>query len=295
MSDFAPKQNTASENHGKNKKLTAVVSVCVVLGVFLIIFFLAKNSIFSSLAGISAEKENYRYAVSLSDISDSEKAQVIKDYSVLRIEINKYYPLLISEFNLEKIRQWSASAKSINDRSYMLSEELAAEIMEIDTALSQIISCCEEYDTLKPDILDMMDVFNEINRLHTKDTDGKNTAFTVEQERQILDRWNTANGKLLDFITRIPDSENIYLINFLAKEAQGEIAELGKAIDSVAQLYGETALVRFGGDALKQYPDIFNSSGERVNLLKKEEFESFVYSELCAELVHSLAGFYTAG
>ncbi|MBE6820873.1 MAG: hypothetical protein E7516_07465 [Ruminococcaceae bacterium] len=295
MSAFSPKQNTASENHGKNKKLTAVVSVCAVLAVLLIVFLVAKNSIFSSLAGISAEKENYRYAVTLADSSSSEKAQVIKDYSVLRIEINKYYPLLTSEFNLDKIRQWSISAKSINDRSYLLSEELSAEIMELDTALSQIISCCEEYEALKPDILDMMDVFNEINRLHTKDTEGKNTAFTAEQERQILDRWNTSNGRLLEFITRIPDSENIYLINFLAKEAQGEIAEINKAINSVAQLYGETALVRFGGDALKQYPDIFNSSGERVNLLKKEEFESFVYTELCAELVHSLAGFYTAG
>ena len=294
MSDFSPKQNTANKNHGKNKKLTAVVSVCAVLGVFLIIFFVAKNSIFSSLAGISAEKENYRYAVSLSDISDSEKAQVIKDYSVLRIEINKYYPLLISEFNLEKIRQWSASAKSINDRSYMLSEELAAEIMEIDTALSQIISCCEEYDTLKPDILDMMDVFNEINRLHTKDTDGKNTAFTVEQERQKISRWTIENDKLLKYLRQVPGSENIYLINFLAKETQGEIAELVEAIDGVEKLYGETALVRFGGDAQKQYPDISNSSGERVNLLDKEGFERFMYSELCAELIRGLAGFYSA-
>ena len=294
MSDFAPDKNMGNKNHGKSKRLTAVVSVCAVLAVLIVIFLFAKNIIFSSLAGISAEKENYRYAVTLSGFSSDEKAQAIKDYSVLRIEINKYYPLLTSEFNLDKIREWSISAKSINDRSYYLSEELAAEIMEIDTALSRIVSCCEEYAALKPDILDMMDVFNEINRLHTKDAEGKNTSFTVEQERQTLDRWNTANGRLLEFITRIPDSENIYLINFLAKEAQGEIAEIGKAIDSVAALYGETALVRFGGDALKQYPDIFNSSGERVNLLKKEEFERFVYSELCAELVHSLAGFYIA-
>ncbi|MBR4857974.1 MAG: hypothetical protein IKU08_02175 [Clostridia bacterium] len=294
MTDFTPKQNTENKNHGKSKKLTAAVSVCAVLAVLIVVFFFTKNIVFSSLAGISAEKENYRYAVTLSDFSSGEKAQVIKDYSVLRIEINKYYPLLTSEFNLDKIRDWSAAAKDINNRSYHLSEELAAEIMEIDTALSQIISCCEEYVALKPDILDMMDVFNEINRLHTKDAEGKNTSFTVAQERLTLDRWNTANEKLLGFIARIPDSENMYLINFLAKEAQGEIAEIGKAIDSVASLYGETALVRFGGDALKQYPDFFNSSGERVNLLRKEEFESFVYSELCAQLVHSLAGFYIA-
>lgn len=295
MSDFTPKPNIANENHGKNKTIVAVVSVCVALAVILITFFVAKNNIFSFFAGISAEKENYRYSVTLADMATSEKAEVIKDYSVLRIEINKYYPLLTSEFNLDKIKEWSASAKSINDRSYLLSEELSAEIMEIDTALSQIISCCEEYESLKPDILDMMDVFSEINRLHTKDAEGKNTSFTVAQEKQLLNRWNVADEKLLNFIARIPGSENLYLINFLAKEAQGEIADLSKTIDEVAQIHGETPLVRFSGDALKQYPDIFNSNGERVNLLKKEDFVTYAYKELCTELVHSLAGFYIAG
>ncbi len=294
MSDFAPKQNTVSKNHGKNKKLTAVISVCAVLAVLLTVFLVAKNSIFSSLAGISAEKENYRYAITLSDISSSEKAQVIKDYSALRIDINKYYPLLISEFNLDKIRQWSISAKSINDRSYLLSEDLSSEITELDTVLSGIIVCCEEYETLKPDILDMMDVFNEINRLHTKDAEGKNTSFTVEQERQKISRWTVENDKLLKYLRQVPGSENIYLVNFLAKEAQGEIAELVEAIDGVEELYGKTALVRFSGDAQKQYPDISNSNGERVNLLDKEGFERFMYAELCAELIHGLAGFYSA-
>ena len=43
MSDFTPKPNIANENHGKNKTIVAVVSVCVALAVILITFFVAKK------------------------------------------------------------------------------------------------------------------------------------------------------------------------------------------------------------------------------------------------------------
>ncbi len=293
MTDFTPKQNITDKNHGKNKKNVAAVLAVVAVAALLIIFLFAKNAIFFSLAQNTAENGNYKSAVSLADKSGSDGADILKDYAVLRIEINKYYPLLLSEFNPDKIREWSLTAQRINAESYLLSDELSVEILELDSALSEIISCCEEYGALKADILNMMDVFAEINRLHTKDAEGKNAAFTVAEERAKINTWTQINNRLLAYVARIPGSENIYLINFLAKEAQGEIAELTDAIDGVAALYGETALVRFSGDAFKQYPDISNSSGQRVNLLEKEGFEQFMHDELCAELVHSLAGFYS--
>ena len=293
MADFNQKSDTTINNHGKKRKIIAAVSVFAAAAVLLIVFFAAKNSIFFLCAQYQAENEDYKSAVSFADKSDSESADVLKDYSVLRIEINKYYPLLLSDFNIEKIREWSATAKTLNDNSYMLSDELSAEILELDTALSQIIACCEEYSVLKPDILDMMDVFAEINRLHTKDSEGKNTAFTVTQEREKIAEWTDINGRMLAFVAQIPRSENIYLINFLAKEAQGEIVEFASTIDDVAAIYDDNALVRFSGDALKQYPDISSGSGKRVNLLEKEGFEQFMYEELCAELVRTLAGFYS--
>lgn len=291
MADFTPKPNTKNKNHGK---IIAAVSVAVAVAVLLIAFLAAKNAIFFAAAQNQAESGDYKSAVSFADKSGSDGSDILKDYAVLRIEINKYYPLLLSDFNLDKIKEWSLSAQSINAGSYLLSDELSAEILELDTALSQIITCCEEYGALKSDILDMMDVFAEINRLHTKDAEGKNTAFTVAQERAKISQWTDANSRMLAFVAQIPRSENIYLINFLAKEAQGEIAEFASTIDGVAALYGDTALVRFSGDALKQYPDISNSSGKRVNLLEKEGFEQFMYEELCAELVRTLAGFYSA-
>lgn len=294
MTDFTPKPNTYNQNHGNKKKIIAAVSVVAAVTLILVVFLIAKNAIFFSLAESKAENGNYKSAVSLADKSGSDGADILKEYAVLRIEINKYYPLLLSDFNLDKIREWSEIAKKINAGSYLLNDELSAEIMELDTALAQIISCCEEYGALKKDILNMMDAFAEINRLHTKDAEGKNTSFTVAQERAKINEWTQINGRMLAFVAQIPRSENLYLINFLAKEAQGEIADFAKTIDGVAALYGETALVRFSGDANKQYPDISNSSGKRVNLLEKEGFEQFMYEELCSELVRSLAGFYSA-
>lgn len=293
MADFNAKSDTTINNHGKKRKIIAAVSVFAAVLMLLIVFFAAKNSIFFFAAQNQAENGDYKSAVSFASQSDGERSDVLKNYSVLRIEINKYYPLLLSDFNIEKIREWSATAKAVNSSSYLLSDKLSAEILELDTALSQIITCCEEYDALKPDILDMMDVFAEINRLHTKDSEGKNTAFTVTQEREKIAEWTDINSRMLAFVAQIPRSENIYLINFLAKEAQGEIADFASTINDVAAVYDDNALVRFSGDALKQYPDISSGNGKRVNLLEKEGFEQFMYEEFCAELVRTIAGFYT--
>ncbi len=294
MNGSGQKPNTGNENHGKNKKILAAVSVVAAVAVLLIVFFFTKSNIFFSLAQHKAEDGDYKSAISLSEKSDLDAADILKDYAVLRIEINKYYPLLLSDFNLDKIKEWSITAQKTDAGSYLLSDTLSSEILELNTALSQIILCCEEYGALKSDILDMMDVFAEINRLHTKDAEGKNTSFTVGEERAKISRWTEANNRMLAFMAQAPRSENIYLANFLAKETQGEIAEFEETINGVAATYGDTSLVRFSGDAFKQYPDISNSDGQRVNLLKKEKFEEFMYKELCTELVRSLAGFYSA-
>ena len=292
MSDFNQKSNTVSKNHGNKKKIIAAVSVIAVIAALLITFLAAKNTIFFSLAAMKAENGEYKSAVTLAEKSSSEAAEVIKDYAVLRIDINKYYPLLLSDFNIEKINEWNQKALDIDSKSYLLSESLSEEILELSTALSEITECCEEYNMLKTDILDMMDVFAEINRLHTKDSEGKNTAFTVAEERARINRWSAANRRMLTFVANMPRCENIYLANFLAKEAQGELAEFEQTISDVAATYSETDLVRFSGDVYKQYPDINNSNGQRVNLLEKEIFEQFMYEEICTELVRSLARYY---
>lgn len=293
MAGYTGNFNMTAQNHGKKKALIAAVSVIAALAVLLTVFLLTKNSIFYSVAKSKAEKQDFSAAMSFIENSGDDKADVLRDYINLRIEINQNYPLLLSDFDIEKIKSWSKTAERVCAYSGALGESISADAVALSDILSQIISCEAEYNALKADILNLMDVFNEINRLHTKDAEGKNTSFTIAEERNKISTWTQLNNRILSFVAEIPGSENIYLINYLAKEAQGEISELTSAIDSVAANgYGDTALVRFSGDAVKLFPDIKNSSGESVNLLDKENYEKFMFEEICNELTQCLAPYY---
>ncbi len=293
MVDCTPKVNTVAENHGKKKALVAAVSVIAALSLLLIIFLASKNSIFYSAAKSKAEKNEFSLAMSLIENSSSEKAGILKEYIALRLDINENFPALLSDFNIEKIKNWADTAELICSQADSLDPDIAATANELLQTLSQIISCEAEYESMKSDILELMNVFNEINRLHTKDAEGKNTAFTIAEERSRINSWERLNNTLSTFTAKIPGSENIYLLNFLVKEAYGEFSELTDAIDSVAASgYSETDLVRFSGDAKKLFPDITNNSGESVNLLDKERYERFMFNEICRQLAESLAPYY---
>lgn len=292
MAENTRKINNSDKNCSSKKKIVAAVCVAVLAAVIALLLVF-KNALFYSAAEAQAENCNFESALSLAEYSEDGKATALRDYLSLRIEINKYYPFLVSDFNIDKIKEWHQISQKICTGN-TLDGAVAEDARSLDECLSQIVTCYSEYMLIKSDTLEMMDVFNEINRLHTKDAEGKNTSFTVAQEREKIARWKNSNQALLDFVSSIPGVENIYLINFLAKEAQGEIAELSSAIDTVALAYGETALVRFGGDAVKRFPDIYNSNGDAVNLLDKNGYEKFMFEELCKELARNLGGFYTA-
>lgn len=293
MAEYSVNYKRKGSNHGKRNALIAAVSFLAVLVLILAAFLLSKNYIFHEIAKAQAEKGNFAVASKLIRQSGSEKSLVLEDYIGLRLEINESYPVLLSEYDAEKTEKWLQTAEGLCNQSEVLGGDMAQDAEELHQLLSQILQSEKEYNRLKSDILDMMDVFNEINRLHTKDADGKNTSFTVADEREKLSEWAELNGEILNFISGVPGNENIYLLNYMAKEAQGEIAELSDAIDSVAESgYGENDLVRFSGDAVKRFPDITNSSGEVVNLLDKEEYERFMYEEFCNKLVQNLALYY---
>lgn len=293
MADYTPKYNTAAENHGKKKALAAAVSVIAVIAVLIIAFLASKSSLYYFAAENKAEKNEFSEAMQLIESSNGEKADALKAYLALRLEINASYPAMLTDFDIEKIKSWSEKADELCLNSALLGDEFAADAQSLSQALSQIISCAEEYDGTKSDILKLMDVFNEINRLHEKNEEGKNTSFTIAEERAKISEWEQLNSSVSSFASRIPGGENVYLINYLVKEAQGEISELSKAIDSVAASgYTETDVVRFSGDAEKRFPDITNSSGESVNLLEKEKYEQFMHEEICRQLTENLGSFY---
>lgn len=295
MADYTPNNNIKASDRGKKKPVIAAVSVVAALAALLIIFLLSKNSVFLSMAKLNARNGNFAVASALIGHSGHEDAAAVEEYINLRVDINTNYPVLLTGYDSITIKNWSGTAERLCSESEALGEVLSAEVTKLSIVLSQIVSAEEEYIALKSDILDMMDIFNEINRLHTKDAEGKNISFTIAEEKVKISNWERLNSNVLSFVSRVPGSENIYLLNYMAKEVQGEISELNDALNSVAASgYSETDTVRFSGDAVKRFPDITNSSGESVNLLDKITYEKFMYEEFCNKLVQNLVSYYSS-
>ncbi len=293
MAEYQSNNNKKGKGHNGRSPLTVAVSVVVAAVVVIAVFLLTKNTVFCSIARSQAEKGNFAAAEVVINRASGENARALAEYIDLRAEINESYPTLLTKFDSAKIEKWAYTSAELCEKSDALGEELAADNSALSQILSQISSCDKEYNAMKKDILEMMNVFNEINRLHTKDAEGKNISFTISDERQRTEAWTQLNNKILAFISQVPGNEKIYLFNYMAKEAQGEISEINSAIDSVAQSgYGENELVRFSGDAEKKFPDITNSNGDTVNLLDKEIYEKYMYAEFCNKLVQNLAPYY---
>lgn len=293
MADYNANNNIKTSGHGKKKPVFAAALIVVVLVAALVIFLASKNSVFLSLAKYNAKNGNFEVASALIGRSGHENSAAVEEYINLRSDINASYPSLLTDYDPAKIKGWAETAERLCGESEALGEVISAEVTKLSVVLSQMVSAEEEYIALRADILDMMDVFNEINRLHTKDAEGKNTAFTIAEERAKISNWERLNISVMNFISRVPGNENIYLLNYMAKEVQGEISELNDALNGVASSgYSETDTVRFSGDAVKRFPDITNSSGESVNLLDKITYEKFMYDEFCDKLVQNLVSYY---
>lgn len=292
MSEMQVKNRTAKTN-GNRKALVAAACVVVSLAVLIIAFLAAKSPIYLSSAEKKAENGEFSQAAEAVSKSVGEKAEILEKYILLRLDIIRCYPGLLTEFNIDKINSWKESVDFINENSDLLSAELAAQAASVSQAIDGIVSGVSGYEALREDVLSMMDVFPEINRLHTKGDDGKNIGFTVAEERAKIQKWEQQCAALEEYAVSINGSESVYLLNYLIKEAQGECVDLSEAIDSVIESgYSETDRVRFSGEGRKSYPDIRSSSNESVNLLEKEKYERYVYKGICRALVENLGEFY---
>lgn len=293
MTDYRQNQNTVVENRSSRKPLIAAVGVICTLLVILIAFLACKNTVFYSAAEKKAENLEFSEAVELAGNVSSEKGDLLSDYLVLRIDINANYPMLLSELNTDKINEWNITATKICESNAGLSEKIIADTAAIKQRLNAISDCLNGFYEIKGDILSLMDIFNEVNRLHTKGADGKNIGFTVADEKAKLSQWQLQLGILSEYAQTVPNSENIYLLTYLIKEAQGELAEINESIDAVtASGYSETDLVRFGSTGQKTFPGIQNDSGESVNVLEKESYIEFMLQSIERELAESIGEFY---
>ncbi len=293
MAEIKRKQNTAAQNHGNRKPLVVAVSVICALVLLLTAFLFAKNPLFFSLAEKNAENGKFDSAIKYAEKLTDERAEILCGYFALRTDINEKYPQLVSEFDIETINAWSESASALNKRASALGESLSASINELDQRLSRIVLCYYQYQAIRPDVLAMMDIFAEFNRLYSVAEDGKNTAFTVSEELEKISVWEKQNSTLMAFTATVPGYEEIYLLNYLIKEVQGECSDLRAAMDSVIAMgYSSTDLIRLSGSAQKKFPGIQNSNNESVNVLEKEKYESFMFDGICRKLSEGLGEFY---
>lgn len=287
------KQNMSAENHGSKKPLVVAVSVICALAVLIIVFLACKNPIYFSLAKSKAEKGDYSAAMELCEKTTDEKNAVLKSYLELRFSINEKYPQLLSEFDINLINEWYEKTVIISENNDILGQTLNQELISLMLALDQISSGYGGYLEIRPEVLSVMDIFAEFNRLYTVGADGKNTAFTVAQERLKIDAWERQNANLSAYAATVHGSENIYLLNYLIKEIQGECGDLREAMDSVIAMgYKETDNIRLSGTAQKKFPGIQNSNNESVTVLEKERYEAFMFDSICYQLAQNLGGFY---
>ena len=292
MAERNSKQNNTSQNRGK-KPLIVVVSVICALSAAIIVFLACKNSIFFSISQSKTEKHEFSEAMQYIEDINTEKARALSLYLSLRNDINENYPVLLTDFQPSIVARWTETVSEVEQVRHLLSDEIASQADVLAETLHRVNSCLTQYGQIRYDILSLMDVFAELNRLYSKDFSGKNTSFTVSEERIKITSWEQQLSTLVNFANTVPKYENIYLLNYLIKEVEGECLDLRTAMDSVIAMgYKETDLIRLSGSAQKQFPAITNSNNESVNLLQKEKYEGFMYEGICVQLAEVLGEFY---
>lgn len=292
MSERITEQNNKVQNRSK-KPIIAAVSVICALSAIIIVFLACKNSLFFAISQYKTENRQYAEAMELLDGIHSEKADALSLYLQLRNDINENYPVLLTDFQPSIIDGWTQSVSSVEEVKHLLSDEIASEADSLSETLHRVNSCLKQYDRIRGDILSLMDIFAEMNRLYTKDIHGKNTSFTVSEERIKFSVWEQQLSVLTNYAYTVPNYEGVYLLNYLIKEAEGECIELRNAMDSVIAMgYKETDIIRLNGSGQKQFPAITNSNNESVNLLQKDVYERFMYEGICIQLAEVLGIFY---
>ena len=280
------------QNRSKKPIIAAVTVICA-LSAAIIAFLILKNPLYLSISQSKAEKSEYQSAYELIENVHTEKADALALYLQLRIDINKNYPVLLTDFQPSIISGWTESVAKVEEVKHLLGDEIAQEAEKLSLTLNQVNSCLTQYGQIKGEILSLMDVFAELNRLYTKDFTGKNISFTISEERIKISSWEQQLSTLINYANTIPKYESVYLLNYLIKEAESECLDLRNSMDSVIAMgYKETDLIRLSGSGQKQFPAITNSNNESVNLLQKDIYEKYLYEGICVQLAEILGEFY---
>ncbi len=287
--------NEIPETENKKKRLpkpAVIAAVCT--AALLILAFCFKDSFLSGAALRKAGQGDFRGAKSVSSFIGKTKGDSLRKYIDLRLEINRAYPGLLVEFDKEKISAWRDTAGEIRAESEKSNASLFVEVAGLYDNLNTICALESRYSNMRDSILEMMSVFDEINRLYSKDGSGNSVPFTIGQETARVEKWEGLCSSLISFGGEIPGGEKIYLLSFLTVETRAECKEIKDQMNELrAKGYGDDDPVRVSTSGHKSFPDIANSNGVSVSVSRKEEYEKYMYSSICRALTESLAQYYT--
>lgn len=283
------KKNDITAESRSSNKIVAAVGILLAFITLVTVFLLAKDYIFMAAARNAVIDSDFETAEKLADLCSGKDADILGEYIKLRQEISADYMELRTNFERQKVEGWQKIAAGLIDSKVSLGKESDSQLAELYKRLSIICNALAEYDTFRPDILMLFDVFNETNRLYTKDANGQNPVFTISDELASIMAWEETAKALDSFLVETVNGEKMYLFTFFVKEAQGETSDLRESILRFAeQGYDLNAPIRVTGELHRTFPSIRNSDGSTVNLQQKESYEICMYRGMCAALVETL-------
>lgn len=292
MDTFEIKNNNVPADSKKRKSLKIAVAVLCALSALLVAFLACKNTLFFHIAQSKALSGSYRDATAYASESNDPRAQLLSEYVFLRVDINENYPDLLAEFDRDLLDEWYDTLCRISENGEGLNDKVLDSVEQIRQTLEMIFERLDSYEQLRGTVMSLMDVFNEINRLYTKDENGKNTAFSVKTEYDRIFEWEQQVYQLSLYLSATPNGESIYLFNYMVKEAESECTQLNDILSAVLSSgYKSDDLVRFSGTTKKTFPDVQNGSVV-LNFSDKEEYEQYMYQGLCRSLAENLIVFF---
>lgn len=273
--------------------IIALIIVGCVLVLSLIGFLIFKSSIFYKLALSDIEKNNYEAASEMIAKSNKDEAAVLSEYVDLRVDFNKHYLNMLEKFDPARINKWYEKAEKVASEYDILPDEIRMDIDSFRCKLGIIRDSVTVYDSLRYDVKDMMQVFEEINRLVETDSEGNKISFRVKDITRKTRRWRTLCDNLNNFSSNIPDGEKVYLLSYLISEAYSECDEIDAQMQNLINNgFSETDKIKSTGQGHKSFNDVRNSNGVTLNFSNPDDYERYMYNDICKKLMEYVAEFY---
>lgn len=292
MTDKNVQVNTVS-GQGKRKKIIALALVIIALIGMVAGVLIARDSILFNVALEYSVGKDFESAEVYAEKTGTKKGKYLREYINLRQDINEHYPGLLSEFDEKLLAEWYEISSELYENRDYFGVEIARDIYNINIRLDGILQTVEFYKKLDPQISNVFEIFNEVNRLYTKGDDGYYATFTIAEEIAKIDKWDADIAEISEFANKMYNGESAYLLNYFIKEAEAESAELRASMESFLELgYKETDEVRATGTGVKRFPDVRNSDGEAVNLHDAQNYKKYMLEGLCTALIEALGEFY---